>query len=153
MQIQNNVKIDNTDYYLIENHYKCSISTEIRDFLNNFNGEIVDPEGGLEITYNTFDEQAIADYFPNILHTKEIIEQLPYIDYIEDFFDNSELSRNDVEVEYLLPIIEVCGGSLGLYIALDGNHKDKIFMVDNGDFGICKIAESLADLSSRLKTT
>lgn len=153
MKIENNQQIDDRDFSLIESHYGCSVSTEIRSFLKGFNGEIVEPEDGLEIVYTTFDGQVFTDYFPNILHTKEIIEQLPSIDYIEDFFENSELSRNDVEAEYLLPIIEVCGGSLGLYIALDGKHKNKVFMVDNGDFGICKIAESLADLASMLKAT
>ena len=129
MKIENTEHIDDKDFSLIEKHYGCSISKEIRNFLKEFNGEIVDPEYGLEIEYTTFSGRSLTDSFPNIYHTKEIINQLKYIDYIEDFFDESELSREDVEVEYLLPIMEVYGGSLNLYIALCGIHKNKIFMV------------------------
>lgn len=151
MKLENNKQIDKKDFALIERHYDCEISEEIKKFLNDFNGELTDPENGLEVEYISSGGNVRKDWFLNIYHTKEIINQLQYISYIEDFFLENDLNSDYVEVDYLLPVMEVCGGSLNLYVALSGKHMNKVFIVDNGDFGICKTKESVATLIAKLK--
>lgn len=86
------------------------------------------------------------------LTTAEIREQWQFIGYLQEFADHFELGTSFVESQYLIPIAEVYDG--GIYMAVGGRHIDKLFLADNGDFGIACIANSadeflkLVDLSN-----
>ncbi len=150
MIIENNQDIKAADFTTIEKHYSCSIPCDIRSFLEKYNGEIVSPEDGLEITYVTDQGKSITDSFPTIRHTKNIIKQLQFIDYIEEFLEDSNWSENDVEADKLLPLMAINGGSVNLYIAICGTHQDKLFVVDNGDYGVSKVSLTFAELVKQI---
>ena len=152
MKIENNQTIEAADFALIEKHYSCPLSVEIRNFLEKYNGDIVSPEYGLEITYTTDKERSIKDYFPTVNHTQEIIRQLPFIDYIEDFLDESNWGEDEVDADKLLPLMAVLGGSVNLYITVSGPLESKLFVVDNGDYGVSKVNFTLAELVNNLES-
>lgn len=72
---------------------------------------------------------------------------MQYIDYIED----SNWADEDVEADKLLPLMSVYGGSINLYIAVCGDPEGKLFVVDNGDYGVSNVNLSLADLAKQLE--
>ena len=152
MKIENNQAIEAADFALIEKHYSCPLSVEIRNFLEKYNGDIVSPEYGLEITYTTDKERSIEDYFPTVNHTQEIIRQLPFIDYIEGFLDESNWGEDEVDADKLLPLMAVLGGSVNLYITVSGPLESKLFVVDNGDYGVSKVNFTLAELVNNLES-
>lgn len=150
MKNEDNQTIQEADYSVIEKHYACPLSADIRSFQEKYNGDIVEPEYGIEITFVTDEGKSVKDYFPVINHTKEIIKQLQLIDYIEDFPDESNWGKNEIEADKLLPVMSVNGGSVNLYIAVCGAQEGKLFVVDNGDYGVSKVSLTLAELIKQL---
>ena len=89
-----------------------------------------------------------TSYLLKIESPKAIIETWEYRDYLEDFQSHFELKDSYVEAKKLFPIIELANNHL--YIAIGGIHDGKIYYVDNGDFGIIKIANSLQHMIEKL---
>jgi len=152
MKIENTQAINPPDYDVIEAHFACKVSEEIRHFLENYNGQIINPEEGLEITFVSDESKSISESFPTIYHTADVVSQLDFISYIEDFLDESKWDDNDVEADKLLPLMSINGGSINLYVALCGSHEGKLYVVDNGDYGVCKVDMMLNDLILKISS-
>ncbi len=84
-----------------------------------------------------------------VLSETEIIEQWNYIETLQELKEGFELTDSYVETDKLLPFIDVTDGTI--YIAVLGKHNGKIFLGDNGDFGIIEIANSLNDFLNILE--
>ena len=150
MKIENNLAIDEEDFSAIEEHYGCTLDAGLRRFITQYNGIIEGPEYGVDIEYKSFSGRTITDSFCEILHTQTILKMLPRLGFINDFFDDDGLTSAQVEPATLLPVFGVAGGGLLIYIAVCGVHKNKLFTVDNGDFGIGLLEISLEDIAARL---
>ena len=150
MKIENNAAVDENDFFLIKKHYGCQIYPDIRHFIAKYNGIIEEPEYGIEIEYKTFKGTTLTDSFCEILHTNVILKILPNLDFINDFFDEDGLTKEQVEPASLLPIFSVAGGGLLIYVSVYGAHKNKLFTVDNGDSGIGVLDIKLDELARRL---
>ena len=149
LKITNSKPVKNTDFKFIEDHFCCALPEGVRNFIKNYNGDITNGEYGVELEFSTFNEKSrLTDGFCKVLHTRDIIRQLSSIGYLEDFFECFALKRNEVEVETLLPIMEANGGGLNIYVSIGGAHVNKLFVVDNGDFGICKTDYTLNSMVS-----
>ena len=48
--------------------------------------------------------------------------------------------------------MSVNGGSVNLYIAVSGAHQDKLFVVDNGDYGVSKVSLTFAELIKQIES-
>lgn len=88
------------------------------------------------------------NYLFRIKSPKAILENWDYRGYLEDFQKDFELNYSYVEANKLFPIIELPNSEL--YIAVGGQHDGKIYYVDNGDFGIILIADSLQQMMDKL---
>ncbi len=71
-----------------------------------------------------------------------------YNGYLKEFKKLFEIPDSYVQTEYLIPIMELISHTI--YYASGGMHSGKIYHVDNGDFGILKIADSLDDLMDKI---
>ena len=149
LKIAKSKPVKNNDFKLIEDHFCRALPEDIKNFIKNYNGDITNGEYGVELDFSTFDEKIrLTDGFCTVLHTREIIRQLGSIGYLEDFFECFNLKRIEVEVETLLPIMAADGGGLNIYVSIGGAHANKLFVVDNGDFGICKTKYTLKSMMS-----
>lgn len=147
LNIINNKEVDEKDFWRIEKHYGYMLPENIKEFLRKCNGEITNTEYGIEIEFTTFSHgHMLSDGFRKVHHPTEILEQLQFVGFIEDFAEENGLSRKEIETEKLLPIMEVDGGSICIYVAIGGAHVNKLFVVDNGDFGISKVDFTFEEL-------
>ncbi len=71
-----------------------------------------------------------------------------YRNFLEDFQEQFELDNTYVQSEHLYIIGETYCGSVCM--ALNGIHKGKIYIADNGDFGITLLANTLQDFLNSL---
>lgn len=131
-------------------HFKCEIPATVISFLSSFKGsmEFLNNEN-FELKYKLDDGYETDDIIEAVFTTKEIIEQLPYIGYLEELKTHFELSDDYVQTEFLFPIVGLMDGIV--YIAINGKNKDALYLADNGDFGITKLDISLSDLVQKLK--
>ncbi len=73
-----------------------------------------------------------------------------YNGYLKEFKKHFIIPDSVVEIEHRLPIMELMADSIR-YVS-GGLHSEKMYYVDNGDFGIVKIADSLDDFLKNLYT-
>ena len=76
----------------------------------------------------------IANFIEKIPSFEELQNDLSDKEFLEDYVRHFGLTDEYVEVEHLFPFAILPNG--GIYIALEGKHKGKIYAADNGDFGI-----------------
>ena len=69
-------------------------------------------------------------------------------EYLFDFEKHFENAESYVEAKYLYFIFGCVNGAICM--VLNGNHRGKIYSVDNGDFGIIFQAENLKDFLKSL---
>lgn len=102
--------------------------------------------------YDIIDEDGwnSGDSIEAIYDASEIIEGYKILKpYLKETFDHFELDKTFVETEYLLPFILIsCGGAI--HMAIGGKHSGKVYQVDNGDFGILLISNSLEEFIKAL---
>lgn len=85
-----------------------------------------------------------------VLTVDDIKRQWPHVGYLADFAVHFDLHEDFVESQFLVPIAEVYDG--GIYLAVGGQHIDKAFIADNGDFGIALLALCEDDLRRLIET-
>ena len=145
LKLQNIKKVDKTEILEIEKITGLKLPTYLIDFLLKYSGgEITSSMNQYSFDYDVLvgDKQfSQSNSIFKILTVVDIKTQWKFIESLYELNEHFELTNEYVEVEKLLPIIDVYGGAL--YIAISGQHDGKIFYGDNGDFGIIKIADSL----------
>lgn len=88
------------------------------------------------------------NYIVKIESFESIRDTWKYNDYLKEFKVLFKIPDSYVEVDKLIPIIELMSDSI--YYASGGIHSGKIYHVDNGDFGISKSADSLEEYMNNL---
>jgi len=83
----------------------------------------------------------VTETVQSFLTVDEIRNQWQYVDYLEQFADHFNLGSDFVEPRCLVPIADLYDGAV--YVAVAGRHVDKVFVADNGDFGIAYLADKL----------
>lgn len=89
-----------------------------------------------------------GDHITDFLTVDQVKQQWPYIDYLEEYVENYELSESFVEWQYLVPLAGTGDGTL--YVALGGKHNKAVYEADNGDNGIGRVADDIDELVSSL---
>lgn len=127
------------------------LPNDLKEFLKSYSGghpvnenigyhyELIDDDGwdcgdGLEWVFDSL--EIIENYNGLKIHLKE-------------HFEHFELDESFVETKYLLPIIKIGSGGC-INIAIGGKHNGKIYQVDNGDFGILLISNSLQEFLNEI---
>ena len=98
--------------------------------------------------YKNFSRK-LRDGYKTIIQIEEVmtaenfLENNKYLNFIVEFQEQDDLSTSYVEGKYLFQIMDC--NSKGVYLAMRGAHKGKIYIVDNGDYGITFQDKSLED--------
>lgn len=152
LEVHNTIKIDNDKFPTIEEYYGFSVDESIKSIIRNFNGRVVNQNGKSPLlSYKLDDGSEMNDVIEAVFDENEIIEQLEYINYLEQFKEHFELDDSYVECNTLLPLMEL--GSGVLYISISGVNKGVLYAVDNGYFGITKLPTLLNQISFRVVKT
>ncbi len=147
-------EFDVKDFDKLSEHYNCEIPTNVQSFLSSFSGSFCDgsidsiKNKNLELKYKTNDGFETGDVIESVFTTKEIIDQLQYIGYLDELKSHFELNDEYVQTEFLFPIVDLMDGAI--YIAISGKNKDALYLADNGDFGITRLEMSLNELAQKL---
>ena len=80
---------------------------------------------------------------------EELAKGIEYNEYMVDFQTHFDLLVEYVEANNLINIAETLGGTIA--ISIDGQHKGKIYSIDNGDFGIIFLANDILNFFSLLR--
>lgn len=149
--------VTDSDIFKLEEKIKLQIPDDLKLFLKEYGGtenqyfkNIKEETDFYVFTFQLEDGYQIEETLSKIDSVNSILEIWQYRDFLFEFQDTFKLSKDYVEVEYLLPIIELMNGKQ-LYVSIYGKHKDKLYYVDNGDFGIIKITDSLDEFFNRIK--
>ena len=126
----------------IEIFVGIELSEELKKLLSNYSGGEPTIQGKPCMIDLTHPDGWTQEYFiTKIKSCKSIVDQLNNLDYLIEYRDHFNISNEYVEIEKLLPLIEVLNGEI--LISIEGQHKGKLYLADNGDFGIMLIADSL----------
>ncbi len=116
--------------YKLPDEYKTFLLKKNNDrFLNKGYRRVID---GNFTTDSRIDE---------IISIENFWKKNEYRDYLFEFEKHFENTKSKTEVKYLYCIFGCVNGVICM--ALNGNHRGKIYSVDNGDFGITFQAENL----------
>ncbi len=149
-------ELDYNNFEKLADHYNCEIPADVQSFLSSFNRSFnngsIDflKNEKFQLKFKTEDGFETSDMIEVVFSTQEIIEQLPFIGYLEELKTHFELSYNYVQTQFLFPIIGLMDGTL--YIAISGDNRGSLYIADNGDFGITKVEFDLRDLAQKLKS-
>jgi len=69
-----------------------------------------------------------------VMTIENFLENNKYLDFIVEFQEDDELPSSYVEGKFLYQIMNC--DSKSVYLSMDGLHKGKVYVVDNGDYGI-----------------
>lgn len=119
----------------IENHFGKPLPFYLRNFYKNYGGAtptINNKPACLTITYSN--GRATTSWIEHIDNFETLRVHLSNIDSLKELADHFEVSSEYVEPENLFPLCNLPSGSV--YVAIDGKHNGKVFIADNGDFGI-----------------
>ncbi len=93
----------------------------------------------IELTYQ--DGNITDDYIERFLTVDEIQAQWQHVSYLSDFVQHFALGQDFVEPGHLIPFADTAAGCI--YVAVGGAHSGSVYHSDNGDFGICRVADKL----------
>ena len=96
---------------------------------------------GPEISVKYMDESEGKENIQEFLTHEDIRKQWEFVGYLKEHAEHFELGSDFVEPEYLVPIANTYDSVL--YISVFGEHKNKVYFADNGDFGILLIADNV----------
>ena len=119
----------------IENNIGKSLPYYLRNFYKNYGGAtptINNKPGCLTITYS--DGWTTTSWIEYIDSFETLQVHLSNLDSLKELAEHFDLSSDYVEPENLFPICNLPSGAV--YVAIDGKHNGKVFIADNGDFGI-----------------
>lgn len=151
LDFDNTKGIKSEDILYIKNKTGFELPLNIELFLKSYSGGN-SYSRELYYTYECFhdDGYKTENSIVSIFTPEEIVEAYDNLKlYLEETFEHFELSTDYVETKYLLPIIELGnGGTINIHIG--GKHNGKVYEVDNGDFGIILLSNSLQDFIEKL---
>lgn len=134
----------------IEKLIETALPLEVMNLFQNYSGSsesINGKECYLKYIDNDGDES--SDLLIGMETFEQIIKNWRYRGYLIDFQKELELSDAYVEADKLFPIADMSDG--GVYIAWGGKHDGKIYFVDNGDFGINLIYNSIEEFLKNIE--
>lgn len=129
--------------------YGKEIPAFLQDYLKKYSGSIPTIMGGpciVEIKVSdTFTDHQAIEKIPGF---EELWSQLDYIDYLNEFASHFALSEQFVNPEFLFPICDLPVSEV--YVATEGSHVGKVYVADNGDFGIIYHSNSIDSFFEKL---
>jgi hypothetical protein len=138
----NSVKIDEKELQKLEEITTINLPKYLKDFLKKYSGQALKINGiPCSVLIKHSDGYTQSTYIYQVETIENIINTWKYRDFLLQHQKHFELQDSYVQVENLFPIIELPNSEI--YVAINGLHDKKIYYVDNGDFGIIKIADSL----------
>ncbi|OAB78902.1 SMI1/KNR4 family protein [Cochleicola gelatinilyticus] len=147
--IQNPNPFSQNEITKLENLTGLTFTLELSTFFKNYAGGKPTIDGKdcqIDIIYQ--DGWKSSNVLVEIASFLSIQDSWQYISYLQEFRDHFEIPDRYVQVEKLIPIIKLMNATV--YYATEGMHAGKIYYVDNGDFGILKISNSLDEFFNKL---
>jgi hypothetical protein len=134
----------------LKNIWNKEIDADIESILNTHLEKWIEKSNqkySIDIKY--IGGEISSTYFDKYLNVEEIIDMIPNLKYLEGFEKHFETSKNQINAEFLFPIIEdACGA---IFISTHGKFSGQIIHVDNGDFGFAHIANNIDEFKIKLK--
>lgn len=141
-----------TDIQEIEAITGLTLSDDYKRMYGSYSGlEADDGEGvgsPISVKYEGFEKTAHVRLFYSV---EEIRICWKYVgpDALKEEAERFDLNEEFVETEYLVPIAgEYDGGAI--FIAVGGRHVGKMFLSDNGDFGIGCLANNVDEFLRKI---
>lgn len=129
----------------IEEQLGYKLPDEYKIFLLKKNNDRFLNKGFLRQIDENFTTDSSID---EIINVENFLQKNKYRDYLFEFEKHFENTKNNTEAKYLYCIFGCVNGTICM--ALNGNHRGKIYSVDNGDFGIIFQAENLQEFLKSL---
>lgn len=151
MEIINIQPTTEAEIKTVEQTTGLHLTESFKAFILEYNGGI--PQHNHEVCSLTIeyeDGYKTSTFVENLISMQEVTRQWENVGYLEELAAHFELTREYVEVEKLFPIANLANGVA--YIALGGKHKGKIYIADNGDFGIVYHCASMNDFLANLES-
>ena len=146
IKIENHKEILPEDVLKVEKFFECKIPEDYLNFIIKYNGKIWgEKDGDLDFDHYHDDGWKTGDAINSVFNMQDILERTEYfLNDLQEHIDHFETKRSYVEIESLLPIIEINGGEI--YISIKGKHKGTLYISDNGDFGVFKLNKTLKEM-------
>lgn len=133
----------------LKNSWSKKIDPSVEAILERSIGKWIDkPDQKYALELEYFDGTKSDTFFDKYLDEEEIIEIIPNLSYLKEFEKHFETRKDQIETEYLLPIIADASGVI--FIATSGMFSGQIFHVDGGDFGFAHVANNVEDFNAQL---
>lgn len=119
----------------IENSVGKPLPVYLRNFYKNYGGAapiINGKPGCLTVIYSN--GRATTSWIESIDSFETLQVHLSNIDSLNELAEHFELNSEYVEPENLFPLCNLPNGAV--YVAIEGKHNGKVYVADNGDFGI-----------------
>jgi hypothetical protein len=135
VKFENSQELNDLQISLIEKKLLCEIPIDLAEFLRAYSNAIpsINKKPCVFKTVHS-DGWEQSNFIERIISMEGIILELDDRSTLELYVNSFNLSRDFVEIEYLLPFALPANGIL--YYAVGGNHTGRIYIADNGDFGI-----------------
>jgi hypothetical protein len=107
----------------------------LRNFYKNHGGAnptINGKPGCLTVTHS--DGWVTTNWIESIDSFETLQAHLSNLDYLKELAEHFELNSEYVEPENLFPLCNLTNAAV--YVAIKGKHNAKVYVADNGDFGI-----------------
>ncbi len=119
----------------IENNIGKPLPSYLRTFYKNYGGAIptINNKPGC-LTIKHSNGWVTTNWIEYIDNFETLQVHLSNNDYLKELAEHFDLSSEYVEPEYLFPLCILPNGAV--YVSIDGKHNGKVFVADNGDFGI-----------------
>lgn len=130
----------NPDYPRLEAFTRLSLTSAFKFHHSRLAGRSF-PVGKLNFELQYQDGYTLDDYIQRFLTVDDILAQWQYLSCLNEFAKHFTLCPEFVDPDRLIPLAETAAGCI--YVAVGGFHIDSVYHCDNGDFGICRVADKL----------